>query len=475
MSYSPHESYDELFLSEGQPRLAAQRVTQFLNSMSHDELQSRQRDAETDIRTSGITFAVYEQAAASDRQWPFDIIPRVISAGEWRRIEQGLKQRLVALNLFIDDLYNEQRVVKDGIFPREVLESSPRYLPVCQGVKPRFGSWAHIGGSDLVRDRDGTVYVLEDNLRVPSGVSYMLENRTVTKRVFPELFEHQHVQPIDGYTSRLYDLLLSLAPDSVMAPTIVLLTPGVFNSAYFEHCYLAQQMGIELVEGRDLIVDSDDCVYVKTIEGLQQVHVIYRRVDDAFLDPEVFNPASLLGCAGLMRAWKRGNVTIVNAPGAGVADDKLVYSYVPDLIRYYLREDAMLPNVPTFRLLDSAERAHVLGDLSRFVVKPTNEAGGLGVLVGASASQEELKRCREDVMRSPRNWVAQPIIHLSTAPTLCGNKLEPRHLDLRPFVLSGEKHYVTRGGLTRVALRRGSLIVNSSQGGGSKDTWVVED
>jgi len=474
-SYSPQESYDELFLSEGQPRLVAQRVTQLLNSMSHDELQSRQRDAETDIRQSGITFAVYEQATPIDRQWPFDIIPRVISAGEWRRIEQGLKQRLVALNLFIDDLYNEQRVVKDGIFPREVLESSPRYLPVCQGVKPRFGSWAHIGGSDLVRDRDGTVYVLEDNLRVPSGVSYMLENRTVTKRVFPELFEHQHVQPIDGYTSRLYDLLLSLAPDSVMAPTIVLLTPGVFNSAYFEHCYLAQQMGIELVEGRDLIVDSDDCVYVKTIEGLQQVHVIYRRVDDAFLDPEVFNPGSLLGCAGLMRAWKRGNVTIVNAPGAGVADDKLVYSYVPDLIRYYLAEDAILPNVPTFRLVDSVERAHVLGDLSRFVVKPTNEAGGHGVLVGASASEDELKRCREDVMQSPRNWVAQPIIQLSTAPTLCGNKLEPRHLDLRPFVLSGEKHYVTRGGLTRVALRRGSLIVNSSQGGGSKDTWVVED
>lgn len=475
MSYAPHESYDELFLAAGEPRVAAERVTRFLSSMSQGELQNRQRDAETDIRTSGITFAVYEQESPIDRQWPFDIIPRVISAREWRRIEQGLKQRLQALNLFIDDLYNEQRVIHDGIFPREVLESSPRYLKVCHGVKPRFGAWAHIGGSDLVRDRDGTVYVLEDNLRVPSGVSYMLENRTVTKRVFPELFEHQHVQPIDGYTSRLYDLLLSLAPASVMAPTIVLLTPGVYNSAYFEHCYLAQHMGIELVEGRDLIVDSEDCVYMKTIEGLQQVHVIYRRVDDAFLDPEVFNPASLLGSAGLMRAWKRGNVTIVNAPGAGVADDKLVYSYVPELIRYYLDQDAILPNVPTFRMIDSAERAHVLADLKSFVIKPTNEAGGYGVLVGASASEADLERYRSDVMQSPRNWVAQPIIQLSTAPTLCGDKLEPRHLDLRPFVLSGEKHYVTRGGLTRVALRRGSLIVNSSQGGGSKDTWVVED
>jgi len=474
-NYPPHESYDELFLPEGGPRLAAARVTRFLDTMSHDELQSRQRDAETDIRTSGITFAVYEQEAPIDRQWPFDIIPRVISAGEWRSIELGLKQRLQALNLFIDDLYNEQKVVRDGIFPQSVLESSPRYLTECRGVKPRFGSWAHISGSDLVRDRDGTVYVLEDNLRVPSGVSYMLENRTVTKRVFPELFEHQHVQPVDGYTSRLYDLLLSLAPTSVMAPTIVLLTPGVYNSAYFEHCYLAQHMGIELVEGRDLVVDSDDCVYMKTIEGLEQVHVIYRRVDDAFLDPEVFNPGSLLGCAGLMRAWKSGNVTIVNAPGAGVADDKWVYSYVPDLTRYYRGQDATLPNVPTFRLVDATERAHVLGDLRKFVVKPANEAGGYGVLVGASASTEELQRCHEDVMRNPRNWVAQPIIQLSTAPTLCGDKLEPRHLDLRPFILSGEKHYVTRGGLTRVALQRGSLIVNSSQGGGSKDTWVVED
>src|SRR6187455_3142251 len=473
--YLRSDGFDEFVGPDHAPRPAARALCSYLSGLAEEDLLARRAAVDAAIVTMGITFTTYGDGASIDRAWPFDPIPRVMAASEWAVIDRGLRQRLVALNLFIDDLYNDQRIVRDGVFPAELLANSRNFRGQCRGMSPRFGVWAHICGTDLVRDKDGTVYVLEDNLRVPSGVSYMLENRTVTKRVFPELFEHQHVQPVDGYTSRLYDLLLSLAPASVMAPTIVLLTPGVYNAAYFEHCYLAQHMGIELVEGRDLVVDSDDCVYMKTIEGLQQVHVIYRRVDDAFLDPEVFNPASLLGCAGLMRAWKRGNVTIVNAPGAGVADDKLVYSYVPELIRYYLDQDAILPNVPTFRLVNDTERTHVLSDLRRFVVKPTNEAGGYGVLVGASASAEELERCKDDVMRNPRNWVAQPIIQLSTAPTLCGNKLEPRHLDLRPFVLSGEKHYVTRGGLTRVALRRGSLIVNSSQGGGSKDTWVVED
>lgn len=472
--YRPDHQYDEIFAREGQPRAAAQRMSEFLTALSSDELSARQHDAEFDIRSTGITFSVYEKETPIDREWPFDIIPRIIPAGEWRTVEHGLRQRLLALNMFIGDLYGEQRVVKDGVFPRTVLESSKHFLPECVGAAPRHRTWAHIAGSDLVRDHDGTIYVLEDNLRVPSGVSYMLENRTVTKRVFPELFENQHIQPVDGYTSRLYDMLLSLAPPEVLSPTIALLTPGVYNSAYFEHCYLAQQMGIELVEGRDLVVDSDDCVYMKTIEGLEQVHVIYRRIDDAFLDPEVFNPASVLGCRGLMRAWQKGKVAIVNAPGAGVADDKLVYSYVPDLIQYYLGEDPVLPNVPTYRLIDDRERAHVLSDLRSFVVKPTNEAGGYGVLVGDCASRDELERCKMDVMRDPRNWVAQPIIQLSTAPTLCGDTLEPRHLDLRPFILSGETPYVTRGGLTRVAMRKGSLIVNSSQGGGSKDTWVVE-
>jgi uncharacterized circularly permuted ATP-grasp superfamily protein len=317
--------------------------------------------------------------------------------------------------------------------------------------------------------------VLEDNLRIPSGVSYMLENRALTKRVFPELFENQHIQPVDGYPTRLYELLVSLAPEAAEEPKIVLLTPGVNNSAYFEHCYLAQQMGIDLVQGNDLVVLEDDCVYERTIAGLVRVHVIYRRVDDAFLDPDAFNPESLLGCRGLMRAWRAGRVALVNAPGAGVADDKLVYSYVPDLIAYYLGEDPILQNVETFRLLDETQRRHVLEHVEDFVIKPVNESGGYGVVVGRAASAAELEKCRAAIARDPRNFVAQPIVQLSTAPTLCDAGIEPRHLDLRPFVLCGESQYVTRGGLTRVALRKGSLVVNSSQGGGSKDTWIVND
>jgi uncharacterized circularly permuted ATP-grasp superfamily protein len=303
----------------------------------------------------------------------------------------------------------------------------------------------------------------------------MLENRAVTKRVFPELFAEQKIQPVDGYPGRLYAMLQSMAPDAVPMPKIVLLTPGSYNSAYFEHCYLAQQMGVELVRGQDLLVLADDCVYMKTINGLVRVHVIYRRVDDAFLDPEAFSPSSLLGVPGLARAWKAGKVALINAPGAGVADDKLVYSYVPELIAYYLGEKPILPNVETFRLVDAQQRRHVLERLRDFVVKPVNESGGYGVVVGNVATSLELERCREAISRDPRNFVAQPIVSLSTAPTLCGDSIEPRHLDLRPFVLSGENTYVTRGGLTRVALRKGSLVVNSSQGGGSKDTWIICD
>jgi uncharacterized circularly permuted ATP-grasp superfamily protein len=440
-----------------------------------NELRQRQSAAEATIRALGITFTVYSQSSDTDRQWPFDIIPRAIPRREWDGIARGLEQRLRALNLFIDDLYNDQRVVKAGVFPAQVLSSSKHYLPACRGVRPKFGVWAHICGTDLVRDKDGTVHVLEDNLRIPSGVAYMLENRAVTKRVFPELFAEQKIQPVDGYSGRLYAMLQSLVPDSVSTPKIVLLTPGSYNSAYFEHCYLAQQMGIDLVRGQDLTVLSDDCVYMKTIGGLVRVHVIYRRVDDAFIDPEAFEPSSLLGVAGLMRAWRAGNVALVNAPGAGVADDKLVYSYVPELIAYYLGEQPILPNVETFRLVDERERRHVLGRLAEFVVKPVNESGGYGVVVGSVATGLELERCREAISANPRNFVAQPIVSLSTAPTLCADGIEPRHLDLRPFVLSGETSYVTRGGLTRVALRKGSLVVNSSQGGGSKDTWIVCD
>jgi uncharacterized circularly permuted ATP-grasp superfamily protein len=474
-NYPTCSTFDELVDGSGRPRHDVRRVGELLTRIGLDELKSRQSAAEATIRALGITFTIYSQRQNIDRQWPFDIIPRVIARREWDGIARGLEQRLVALNHFIDDIYNEQRVVKAGIFPAELLASSKNYLHACRGVHPKFGVWAHVAGTDLVRDKDGKVYVLEDNLRIPSGVSYMLENRAVTKRVFPELFDEQKILPVDGYPARLYAMLQSLAPDSVPTPKIVLLTPGSYNSAYFEHCYLAQQMGIDLVRGHDLIVLADDCVYTKTISGLVRVHVIYRRVDDAFLDPEVFDRDSLLGVPGLIRAWKAGKVALVNAPGAGVADDKLVYSYVPDLIGYYLGEKAILPNVETFRLTDERQRQHVLSRLSEFVVKPVNESGGYGIVVGSVATAGELERCRELVSSNPRNFVAQPIVSLSTAPTLCAEGVEPRHLDLRPFVLSGESSYVTRGGLTRVALRKGSLVVNSSQGGGSKDTWIICD
>jgi uncharacterized circularly permuted ATP-grasp superfamily protein len=472
--YDSRPSYDELFEPGGRPRPSAQVVSHFLSGLGERELRRRQKALELDIRAQGITFTVYGNDSGVDRKWPMDVIPRVISVHEWGRIAQGLEQRLLALNLFIDDLYHQQMVVRDRVFPYEVLQSSKYFLKSCIGQNPKFGVWAHIAGTDLIRDDRGRVYVLEDNLRIPSGVSYMLENRLLTKRALPELFDNHRIQPVDGYIGRLIDLLVSLAPRAVLDPTIVVLTPGVYNSAYFEHCYLAQRMGVELVEGQDLVVDSDDCVYMKTIGGLVRVHVIYRRVADEFLDPDITNPDSTLGCRGLFRAWRAGNVALVNAPGAGVADDKLVYSYVPDLIRYYLKQEPILENVETYRLFDDSQRKKVLSDLRRYVIKPVNESGGYGVVVGDRASEEELAQCRRQISADPRNYVAQPIICLSTAPTLCATGIEPRHLDLRPFILSGESRYVTRGGLTRVALKKGSLVVNSSQGGGSKDTWIVE-
>jgi len=474
--YASH-TFDELLGKDGRPRDAARTVGGYIDRLGVDELRRRQRAADAEIRAEGITFLVSgapgDANGSSDREWPFDVIPRVIGAVEWDRIDRGLGQRLAALNCFIGDLYGAQRVVRDGVLPEAVLKTSRFFVEACRGMTPAHGVWAHISGSDLVRDADGTVYVLEDNLRVPSGVSYMLENRTISKRVFPELFADQSIQPVDGYPSRLYALLVSLAPAQVAEPKVVLLTPGVGNSAYFEHCFLAEQMGIDLVEGADLVV-HDDRVYARTIGGLERVDVIYRRIGDEYLDPEAFNPASVIGCRGLMRAWRAGNVALANAPGAGVADDKLVYSYVPALIRYYLGEDALLPNVETFRLCDETHRRHVLSDLARFVVKPVNESGGHGVVVGDRASAAELAEVRAAIELDPRNYIAQPIVQLSTAPTLCAGGVEPRHLDLRPFVLSGADRYVTRGGLTRVALRKGSLVVNSSQGGGSKDTFIVE-
>jgi uncharacterized circularly permuted ATP-grasp superfamily protein len=466
--------WDELIDDDGTPRSAATALVQQLQELGMAELQQRQDLAELDIVGMGITFTVYSDGRGIDRSWPFDIIPRIIAADEWRRIERGLMQRLRALNAFIDDLYHDQRVVTDGVFPAELLEHSVNFRPQCQGVSPKHGVWAHICGSDLVRDADGTVYVLEDNLRVPSGVSYVLENRAISKRAFADLFAEQSILPVDAYTDELKRMLTSIAPDGINDPTVAVLTPGIYNSAYFEHSFLAQRMGAALVEGADLVVGDDDCVYMRTIAGRERVHVIYRRVDDLFLDPEEFRPDSALGVPGLMRAWRAGNVAIANAPGAGVADDKMVYAWVPDLIRYYLDEEPLLPNVPTYRCVYDDERQYVVEHMEELVVKPANESGGYGLLIGNRATRTEIDAAIANIEADPRNWVAQPILSLSTAPTLCDGQIEPRHVDLRPFILSGASQYVSAGGLTRVALRRGSLVVNSSQGGGSKDTWIVE-
>jgi uncharacterized circularly permuted ATP-grasp superfamily protein len=472
--YDPGNFHDEMISSPGQARTAARVLANYLKSLSDQQLARRQRAAELAIEEMGITFTVYSEGENIDRAWPFDIIPRIIPLKEWRQIEAGLVQRITALNLFIQDVYNERRIVKDRIFPEAVLASSKNYLPQCEGVTPRFGVWAHICGSDLVRDRDGTVYVLEDNLRVPSGVSYMIENRSVAKRVFPELFRRQTILPVDDYPAALFDMLAALSPRPLDYPEVAVLTPGIYNSAYFEHAYLAQQMGAELVEGGDLVVCEDDCVYMRTIDGLQRVDVLYRRLNDDSLDPEEFRPDSVLGCPGLMRAWRAGNVALANAPGCGVADDKVVYTYVPDFIRYYLDQDPILPNVPSFRCEEEQAREHVLANLKELVVKPANESGGYGMLVGPQSTVKEREKFATLIQRRPRNYIAQPALSLSTAPTVVGRHLEPRHLDLRPFILSSGNTYVTAGGLTRVALRKGSLVVNSSQGGGSKDTWILD-
>ncbi len=472
----PHMGgFDELLESPGMPRTGAEGLCNFFSGLPAGELEERHRAVDAAIMAAGITFTVYSEAGNIDRAWPFDVVPRIIGKGEWERIDAGLKQRLQALNLCIQDLYHEQRIVKDKVLPAEVLADSRNFRSACVGVKPRYGVWAHICGTDLVRDGDGTVYVLEDNLRVPSGVSYMLENRLLMKRLFPELFARYDILPVDDYTAQLYDMLAALSPRPGDRPEIAVLTPGVFNSAYFEHSYLAQQMGAHLVEGSDLVVLDNDCVYMRTTEGLTRLDVIYRRIDDDFLDPEVFRADSTLGVPGLMRAWRKGNIGIANAPGAGVADDKVVYSFVPQMIRYYLDQDPILPNVPSYLCMYDKDREYVLANLAKLVVKPANESGGYGMLVGPKSTAEECAKFAELIRANPRNYMAQPTLSLSTVPTLCDGNLEPRHVDLRPFVLQAKDLYVTSGGLTRVALRRGSLVVNSSQGGGSKDTWIVQD
>ncbi len=475
-TYRTESYYDEMFELDGQPRPRGAVLAQRLAALSDGELQRRQKAADLALLNMGITFNVYGHEAGTEKIWPFDIIPRIIEYPEWDFIERGLKQRIHALNLFIDDIYHDQKIVRDGIIPRWLIHSGKCFLAPCAGLNPPNGAWCHITGTDLVRDRDGQFYVLEDNLRCPSGVSYVLENREVMKRTFPQMFDGLSILPVEDYPERLLEMLQSIAPPSAgNNPLVVVLTPGVFNSAYFEHCFLAQQMGVELVQGPDLLVD-DGYVVMRTTTGLKRVDVIYRRIDDDFLDPDTFRADSVLGVRGIMDVYRAGRVALANAPGTGIADDKAVYAYVPQIIKYYLGEDILLNNVPTYICGDEKQCQHVLANLDQLVVKPTNESGGYGIVLGPRASAEELAQCRERIESNPRNFIAQPMLGLSRVPTIAGDHLEGRHVDLRPYILyGGEKTYVLPGGLTRVALVKGSMVVNSSQGGGSKDTWVLKN
>ena len=468
--------FDELVEADGQARPGADSLLNFLQDLSPQVLSEKRAALEAAIKSQGISFLVYSDSMNIDRSWPLDLVPRVMQASEWHHIEKGLKQRLKALNLFLNDVYNGQAIIKDGVVPATLVTDSPHYIALASGIRPLFDTWAHVCGSDLVRDHTGQLFVLEDNLRVPSGVSYMLENRSVMKQVYPELFRNHQILPVSRYASDLLDMLHALSPRPVDHPVIVVLTPGIYNSAYFEHSYLAQQIGAELVQGPDLFVDSDDCVYMKAVEGVSRVDVIYRRIDDTFLDPEALNPESVLGVPGLMRAWRAGKVSIANAPGSGVADDKVLYAYVPQIIKYYLNEEPLLDNVQTYLCSDPEQQAFVLDHLDEVVVKPADASGGYGIMVGPHASDEAIVARRAEILENPRAWIAQPTLAISTTLTVTEDgDLAPRHVDLRPFVLQSSDQWCSTGGLCRVALREGSLVVNSSQGGGSKDFWVVSD
>jgi uncharacterized circularly permuted ATP-grasp superfamily protein len=460
-----------MFAESGIPRDSNQTLFQIVKNLPPEEIYSRQQAAERAFLHLGITFNVYGDEMGMEKIFPFDILPRIIDGGEWDRVELGLKQRLKALNLFLDDVYHEQKILKDQVIPSAVVEKSVGFSPVCKGIRPPLGVWCHISGTDLVRDGRGAFTVLEDNLRCPSGVSYVLGNRAVMKRTFPRLFEAVEPRPVDDYASKLLETLQSLAPWSD-SPRVALLTPGMFNSAYFEHCYLAQQMGIELVTGPDLHV-RDGMVYMRTTQGYERIDVLYRRIDDDFLDPKVFRSDSVLGVPGLMDSYRQGKVALVNAPGTGVADDKVVYAYVPKMIRYYLGEEAILPNVETWVGHEPSELQYILENLDKLVIKTAEGSGGYGVLIGPHADKETLAKWRDRVIDNPAGYIAQTTLSLSRSPVLVDGNWEGRHIDLRPFALYGKSIYVLPGGLTRVALRKGSLVVNSSQGGGSKDTWVL--
>jgi len=473
--YDVSDFFDEMFLPSREPRPHYQQLHERLLEMTAEAFNERRGYADVSFLYQGITFTVYGQKTEGiERIFPFDLIPRIIPDAEWSHLERGLVQRVTALNQFLFDIYHAQQILKDKIIPAEIVFGAKHFRREMMGIKVPKGVYTHIVGTDLVRDDNGNYFVLEDNLRSPSGVSYMLENRQAMKRTFASLFQRYGVRAIEHYPQELLNTLRSVAPHDNPDPTVVLLTPGIYNSAYFEHSFLARQMGIEIVEGRDLVV-HDNRVYTRTTKGLQPVDVIYRRIDDDFLDPLAFDPTSLLGCAGLINAWRAGNVALANAVGTGVADDKAVYAYVPAMIRYYLNEDPILENVPTYLAVQDKERDFILNNLDRLVVKSVNESGGYGMLIGPYASQEERDTFRNLIQANPRNFIAQPIVKLSRHPTYLNGELFGCHIDLRPYILCGEKITIVPGGLTRVALRSGSLVVNSSQGGGSKDTWVLND
>jgi uncharacterized circularly permuted ATP-grasp superfamily protein len=472
-SYEKGDFFDEMFASaQGDVFPHYHQLHQRLQSLEREQFQERQQRIDDTFLKNGITFTVYGDKDGTERIFPFDLIPRVIPDHEWQLIHNGLTQRIIALNLFLSDIYHERRILKDGVVPTEIVETAAHYRPEMLGVKVPRDIYMHVCGTDLIRDRDGKYLVLEDNGRCPSGVSYLLENREAMKRAFPRLYSAMNVRPVDAYPEMLLKTIQHLSPRQSQTPVCVLLTPGVYNSAYFEHTFLARQMGIQIVEGRDLVA-IDGYVYMRTIRGLVQVDVIYRRIDDDFIDPSVFRKDSVLGVPGLIDAYLRGNVALANAVGTGVADDKVTYCYVPDIIRYYLDQEPILENVPTYLGWRPDDLKYMLENLENLVIKAANESGGYGMLMGPSSTKQERAEFAEKIKANPRNYIGQPVISLSRHPTVCGDAIEGRHVDLRPFVLYGEDVQIIPGGLTRVALRKNSLVVNSSQGGGSKDTWVL--
>ncbi len=471
--YQTDGFFDEVFSADGKPRPAYRSLIERFNRLTEPEIDERRKMADVSFLNQGITFTVYNDNQGTERIFPFDLVPRVIPASEWAHIEAGLVQRITALNLFLHDIYHGQNILRDGIIPRRFVDEAKHFRKEFMGFNVPRNIYIHICGSDLVRDGDGTYFVLEDNARCPSGVSYVMENRSTLRRVFPQMFESHGVRPVEHYSEDLLDVLKYIAPHGKPNPTIAVLTPGIHNSAYFEHSFLAGQMGVEIVEGRDLVVQNDH-VFMRTTQGLKPVDVVYRRIDDDFLDPKVFRKDSMLGVPGIVSAYRAGNVSLANSIGTGVADDKVMYYFVPRMIKYYLDQDPILPNVPTYLASEKDDMKYIMDNLPKLVVKAANEAGGYGMLVGPHATKEEVEKFRKLIKADPRNYVAQPTLALSRHPCFCDDHFEGRHIDLRPYVLYGEKTTIIPGGLTRVALRKGSLVVNSSQGGGSKDTWVLE-